>query len=379
MTAREDIPERAKETLMKDVYQRLAEFLDTFPQRFPVNTESGIERKILKHIFSPDEAEMFLKLTPQPETAAQIAGRIGLAPDEVERRLFDMSRKGQVFRTGREGGRRYMATAFLVGIIEFQMNRMTPEFAKDFQEFEPILYSSTWMKGTTRDLRTIPIQEAVDAQATVMPYERVEETIRAAKYISISDCMCRRLKGLVGQPCSHPLEVCFHFGGGTHYFVENGLARYISAAEALEILHKGKASGLVCQLSASQDPNALCMCCACCCGPLRAAKTSARPSEVVNSSFIARVSENDCTGCEACVERCPMDALTMDGAARVDPARCIGCGVCAVTCPVEAVKVFRKEKEFIPEKDSAAAAAAIYRQRRAGPALSFSEYEKINE
>lgn len=24
---------------MKDVYQRLAEFLDTFPQRFPVNTE----------------------------------------------------------------------------------------------------------------------------------------------------------------------------------------------------------------------------------------------------------------------------------------------------------------------------------------------------
>jgi len=37
---------------------------------------------------------------------------------------------------------------------------------------------------------------------------------------------------------------------------------------------------------------------------------------------------------------------------------------------VEAVKVFRKEreKEFIPEKDSAASAAAIYRQRRAGPA-----------
>lgn len=102
MTAREDIPERAKETLMKDVYQRLAEFLDTFPQRFPVNTESGIERKILKHIFSPDEAEMFLKLTPQPETAAQIAGRIGLAPDEVERRLFDMSRKG---RFSARGGR----------------------------------------------------------------------------------------------------------------------------------------------------------------------------------------------------------------------------------------------------------------------------------
>lgn len=33
--------------IMKDVYQRLAEFLDTMPQRYPVNTESGIELRIL--------------------------------------------------------------------------------------------------------------------------------------------------------------------------------------------------------------------------------------------------------------------------------------------------------------------------------------------
>ena len=41
---------------MKDVYQRLAEFLDTFPQRYPLHTESGIELKVLKHIFSPEDA-----------------------------------------------------------------------------------------------------------------------------------------------------------------------------------------------------------------------------------------------------------------------------------------------------------------------------------
>jgi len=351
---------------MKDVYQRLAEYLDTMPQRFPVNTESGIELKILKHIFTPDEAETFMQIKPAPETAAEIAARIGGAPEDVERKLYEMSKKGLVFRSGKEGSHKYMATAFLVGIVEFQMNRMTPEFAKDYEEFEPILYKSTWMKGNTRDLRTIPIMESVASDAQVMPYENVEEAIRSAKYIAISDCMCRRIKGLVGQPCSHPIEVCFHFGSGTHYFVENGLARYISQEEALSILKKGKESSLVCQLSASQEINALCMCCDCCCGPLRASKAVANPSDVVNSNFFARVSEDDCTGCELCVEKCPMDAISVDGVARVNLDRCIGCGVCAYHCPMEAVKVFRKEKdkEFIPEKNLFSSTMAIYQQRR---------------
>ena len=351
---------------MIDVYQRLAEFLDTFPQRFPVNTESGIELKVLKHIFTPDAAEIFMKLKPSPETAAEIAARIGETPEEAERKLFEMSKKGQVFRMGKDGSHRYMATAFLVGIAEFQMNRLTPEFAKDYQEFEPILLQATWMKGKTRDLRTIPIMEAVDSSAQVMPYERAEETILSAKYIAISDCMCRKIKELVHKPCSHPAEVCFHFGSGSHYFVENGMGRYISKDEAMSILKKGIASGLVCQISAPQDPNALCMCCPCCCGPLRACKACVKPSEMVNSNFFARVSEDDCTGCEACAESCPMDAVTMDEVARINLDRCIGCGVCAVMCPAEAVKVFRKEKEneFIPEKDIFSSTMAIYQQRR---------------
>jgi len=42
---------------MREVYQRLAEFLDTFPQRYPLSTESGIELRVLEHIFTPEEAE----------------------------------------------------------------------------------------------------------------------------------------------------------------------------------------------------------------------------------------------------------------------------------------------------------------------------------
>ncbi len=352
--------------MMKDVYQRLAEFFDTLPQRFPVNTESGVELRVLKKIFLPDEAEMFLNLTQRPETTREIAARIGEDPVNLENKLYDMSKKGLAFRTGREGNYKYMASAFLVGIIEFQMNRLTPELIQDWEEFEPLLFKSTWLKGNTRDLRTIPIGEAVEPNAQVLPYENIEEIIRTAKYVAISDCMCRRITAIQKHPCSHPMEVCFHFGSSCHYFVENGLARYISNEEALDIFNKGKASGLVCQVSASQEASALCMCCDCCCGPLRAVKACANPADLVNSNFFAQVSDDECTGCEMCVERCPMDAICVDDIARVNFDRCIGCGVCAVTCPVDAIKVYRKEKdrEFVPEKNFFDAAMAIYRERR---------------
>lgn len=352
---------------MNDVYQRLAEFLDTLPHRYPLHTESGIELKILKHIFTPEEAEWVMKLKPLPESAEEIAERIGEDPEETEQTLYDMSKRGLLFRTGKQGGYRYMASAFLVGIIEFQMNRMTPALVKDMEEFSPVLYEATWMKGETRDLRTIPVGESVSPDSEIMPYESAEEVIKSARYIAISDCMCRRMTALLDKACDRPMETCFHFGSSTHYFVENGLGRYITQEEALAILKKGVEAGLVCQLGSSQNPNALCMCCGCCCGVLiELKKHYAKPSEMVNSSFLARVDPDECTGCEICIDRCQMDAIRVDDVAEVDPDRCIGCGLCALACPTEAIRVYRKdkEKEFVPEKTVMESIQAIYQQRR---------------
>ena len=50
---------------MNDIYQALAEHLDTLPQRFPTNTGTGLELKVLQHIFTPEEAEMAIQLKRQ--------------------------------------------------------------------------------------------------------------------------------------------------------------------------------------------------------------------------------------------------------------------------------------------------------------------------
>ncbi len=52
----------------ENVYLKLREFLDQFPLGFP-QTESGVEIKILKRLFTEKEAETALLLTPFPEEA----------------------------------------------------------------------------------------------------------------------------------------------------------------------------------------------------------------------------------------------------------------------------------------------------------------------
>ena len=55
-------------------------------------------------------------------------------------------------------------------------------------------------------------------------------------------------------------------------------------------------------------------------------------------SMAVTIDKEKCTGCGACVDVCPVDALKLENdKAVVDPETCIDCGTCVDECPVEAI------------------------------------------
>jgi heterodisulfide reductase subunit A-like polyferredoxin len=67
------------------------------------------------------------------------------------------------------------------------------------------------------------------------------------------------------------------------------------------------------------------------------------------TNFYAEVDVDICTGCETCIQICPMEAIELkDDVAKVMLKRCIGCGNCVPKCPSEAINLHKRERQFIP-------------------------------
>jgi Fe-S-cluster-containing hydrogenase component 2 len=334
---------------MTDVYQRLAEHLDNLPAGFPA-TASGVELRILRRLFSTAEAEIAMGLTMMPESAEGIAARLGKQADELAPALEAMSRKGLVFRRSKNGQHTYMAAQFVVGIWEYHVNDLDEDLIRDVREYIPYLMKKSWTDTPTKQMRVIPVAQSVNAEMRVTPYEAAEAIIRQQSKIIVAPCICRREHEMIGEGCGKPMEACLVFGSGAYYYEQNGLGREISQEEALGLLKAGEEAGLVLQPSNSQKPTNICMCCGCCCQILKNMRTLDKPALAVHSNYYAEVVAENCTACETCVERCQMDAITVDDVAVVDRERCIGCGLCITDCPTDAMRLKQMEAEnqYIP-------------------------------
>jgi len=348
----------------KDVYRRLQEHLNSMPIGFPA-TQSGVEIRILKHLFTPQEAEVALQLKFQPVHSKKIYRRFkksGITLEELEQKLDKMYSKGLINRgtniVGDIEEKYYSNAALIIGMYEYQLGKLTKEFYNDHEQYLDDAFIDEYNSSGIPQLRVVPVEETINFEQEIASYDDMRHLIEiAGEPIAVAECICRQAKELIGEPCTKTklVESCFSFRFAAKSYLEKGLARQISKEEALDILRKAEDDGLVLQPGNSLRPMNICTCCGCCCGILTHQKKIPEPAQFFATNYYAEVDQDSCIGCGTCEERCNMDAIQMEDAiAHVDLTRCIGCGVCVPTCTSDAMKLYRKEEETLPPRNTLA-------------------------
>jgi len=344
-------------------YRRLRGHLNSLPVAFP-RTVLGAELRILRRLFSPEEARLALAMDHHPRTAVEIASRLpphhSHSAAEIESRLRTMASKGAILRRT-IGEDTFALLPFIVGMFEFQAERLTPEFVKDSTDYMKQGFAFEYLTTAKPQTRIIPVDRALPQTNKIAVYDEFEKLIRAAEgRIAVARCICRVTADMNGKPCRHTerRELCLALNDFADTAVREGWGRALTVTEALESAHQSLGEGLVLQTSNELNPHFICACCGDCCGLLAMLKAVPRPVEHTATNYRAELIPDACIGCGVCVRKCPMDAMrlqsTRDKQSLVDIAqeRCIGCGVCTVVCPVAAVQLVPRTTEVVPPSTS---------------------------
>jgi len=184
----------------------------------------------------------------------------------------------------------------------------------------------------------------------------------------VNDCICKKKQGLLGNPCTKPLEVCLAMDPKPGRFESNTWGgKILTKEEAYKVLRDAEEVGLV-HLTTNVEKGQwfICNCCGCCCGILRTVNMGF--PQIVNSHYYAEIDPEKCGACGMCAdERCQVKAIKKgEDFCTVVRERCIGCGLCATTCPEEAIRLMHKEPQDLiyPPKDEDAWLEERARQRR---------------
>jgi len=342
-----------KEELLKQLQKRLHQNPVGLPAHASVY-------EILSILFSDQEAEIGSKFPFGRVTLEELQKGIGMEKAELESILNGMIKKGLVITAKKDGETRYLLSPGMTGFFEFTFMRTseslplrrlaelmhtyknTPEFIQEF--FSP---------GTSRGRAYIYGGHLPKVRSEVLRFDEAAEHIKMAGRGSLAKCYCRHEAWHLGKNCSAPIDdICMTLGDASNFVVEQGFARGASVDELLDTLKKAEEFGLVHIGDNVLDQTTfICNCCGCCCGFLQGITQQHLKHAVTTTHYLARLEQEECNGCEVCVDRCQIKAIKMDGDyPAVDEEFCLGCGVCAHFCPSDAMKMVEREKKIIPPR-----------------------------
>jgi len=328
-----------------DHYEKLRQVLH---QHLAGAPKSKAFDEILRILFTPQEVEVALGMAFLPRSVRQIAQAAGVSEDEAFDRCESMADKGVIFAREKDGQMGYALLPTIPGIFEFPFMRgggtpMHDRLGALWQDYHREAMGNEFAGSKTPLTRVIPVEQTIELQVEVMPYEVLSTMLGRVDTFALARCACRESV----RACDRPRDVCLIFDKTADFLVERGLARQVTREVAEDALQRAEEAGLVHTTNNSQDRlNFVCNCCPCCCTILRGLTQLDNPHAFATSRWHAEVDGELCTGCGVCQdERCPVGAVqVIGGTASVVSERCIGCGLCSTTCAAGAMGMVLRER-----------------------------------
>jgi ferredoxin len=341
---------------MDDIYHKLARHLEHLLMGYPY---SEALLNLLAEMFTPEEAGVLLGLPNdlfplETVSASEAARNLGRSPDVVEPVLERLAQQNLVFTgpTPRgEKGYALLQVGYGLPQVFFWSGRLDQRAKRMgglvYRYFHPKVTSEIYGGTPTKSYRYIPVGQAVETPCQgVMPYDSMGKIIEEAELIAVGHCPCRVSARAAGRSdCRHSLEVCLKYDEMARFTLDQKLTRRISKDEALHILKQCEEEGLVHMVDNAQGKvKHTCNCCGCYCWNVGLINRRKVPrDQIMAVYFLRETNQEECIGCGACAEICPVNAVRMEeDAPVVDMDWCIGCGVCAVSCPTGAISLKRR-------------------------------------
>jgi ferredoxin len=330
---------------------------------------------LLKTLLNEEQAKFLLNFRNPILTFAQLKEKTGMEDKDLNAMLNSLMDEGFIIDLPKKGSNimNYHLLAPIPDIFEYSLvkkgttekrKKLAKLYDKMFEEASEITQKnyetiiSVFEKEMPAYTRILPIdKEFVIPEEETIPFYEAAKIVDQNDIISLSQCPCKFEKELLGDPCKMTTNQfrCLHLDHIGRYFIEHGFGKPISKEEAKKVLLEAEKDGLVHKtfhydFDLNKKENAICNCCKCCCIIFQSYYRGIMPFHT-KTSYIAKIDETKCKGCGICVEKCPIEAITLiDGKSHIDESKCIGCGVCVQQCP-EKARTLRKtdlRSVFIP-------------------------------
>ncbi len=341
--------------------------------------KNKVSLEILKIWYTDEDAKV---LTAGPFRAVQIDqftieeySKLTDIPEETVKETFErLCHRGVLFwfiDYKDEKKKKYMIPPLFPGLVEYYLispNNSIDErrrFLKKFHNLQEMgftlgadsdfsVFRVVPALKPGLDKRLIPVGEALETEKSqILAYQDVEQIIKAAgKYennIAILPCTCRTMAMMqkTAPDCDASVENCMTFGAPARFSVEEGIGRYVTEEECMEILKRAEKEGLIhCTQNTTDKHGFICKCCTCCCGIFKTAIEDNLMGLFQKSDYVPVVEHDTCNKCKKCIKVCSFNALMYHMGENEDKSDdrvivrediCIGCGVCASNCPTEAI------------------------------------------